>query len=122
MIKGSSKTFILIVSAVAAFVALLFLSTHYIEKGSEVKFSLLLANLKEDMSFFEVEKILGGKTERTLTEQHDVEEWGTIKDSRITQECNLHMFLRTDVIPHRFILVYEDKKTHIVRRITWKNT
>jgi hypothetical protein len=121
MIKGNLKIFILIVSAMAAFVALLFLSMHYIEKRSEAKFSLLLASLKEGMPYSEVEQI-PGKTQRTLTEQHDVEEWGTIKDSRIINDCNLHMFLRMDVIPHRFILIYEDKKTHKVQHIAWKYT
>jgi hypothetical protein len=49
-----------------------------------------------------------------------VEGWGTIKDSNITAECNLHMFGRHDVIPHRYILVYEDKKNHTVRLATTK--
>jgi hypothetical protein len=96
---------------------------RYIEKRSQAEFSQLLTSLKEGMPFSEVEEILGkNPPHRILTEQHDVEEWGTIKDSTITRECNLHMFLRMDVIPHRYILVYEDKKTHLVRRVTWKYT
>jgi hypothetical protein len=92
-----------------------------IQTKSEAKFSILLKNLNVGMPYSEVERILG-KPGRTLTNQNDVEEWGTIKDSSITSECDLHMFLRMDVIPHRFILIYEDKKDHTVRLVTTMGT
>lgn len=117
-----NKTKKLIVSSVitvAAIIAII-ISIHimkYIQTKSEAKFSILLKRLNVGMPYPEVEQILG-KPYRTLTNQNDVEEWGTVKDNSITSECNLHMFARGDVIPHRFILIYEDKQNHTVRLVT----
>ncbi len=115
---------IIIVVGIGVSVALLFLgifTVNYIEKRSDAKIDMLLKKLPEGMLYSEVEQILG-EPYKTLTNQIDVENWGTIKDSKITAECNLHMFLRLDVIPHKFILVYEDKKNHTVRLVTIKGT
>ena len=122
MIKAKVKLIvIIIVIIITAFAGLIVLSAfalNYVQKKSQAKFSRLLSTLDETMSYPEAEQILGKPT-RTFTERKDVEEWGTAKDNKITEECNLHMFLRMDVIPHRYILIYEDKKTHLVRLVTW---
>jgi hypothetical protein len=116
------KSILASVIIVAVLLVSLVLIIRYIEKKSEAKFFLLLSEFKEGMPYSKVEEILSRKPERILTEPNDVEEWGPIKDSKITQECILHMFLCVDVIPHRFILIYEDKKIHTVRYIDWKYT
>jgi hypothetical protein len=121
MTKSNLKVFISAIATLALLAVLLLLFMHYIQKKSEARFTILRESLKEGMTYSEIEQILG-KPQRTLTGQKDVEEWGDIKDIGITRECDLHMFIRMDVIPHRFILIYEDKKTHIVRRVTWKYT
>jgi len=118
------KNLKIIIVVGGVFVALLFLgifTVNYIQKRSDAKFDMLLKKLNEGMQFSKVVQILG-EPDRTLTNQNDVKEWGTIKNSNITTECNLHMFLRMDVIPHRYILVYEDKKNHTVRLVTTKGT
>jgi hypothetical protein len=114
----------LITGAVAIIIllsGLLLFFMHVIQRKSETKFNALLASFKVDMPYSEAEHILNSPS-RALTEQKDVEEWGDFKDDKITSECNLHMFLRMDVIPHRFILIYEDKSTHTIRRVSWKYT
>ena len=114
---------IIIVVGICVFVAVPFLgifTLNYIEKRSDAKIDMLLERLNEGMPFSKVAQILGREPDRTFTNQNDVEGWGTIKDSNITAECNLHMFGRHDVIPHRYILVYEDKKNHTVILVTTK--
>jgi hypothetical protein len=114
------KVFISLVVIMAVAIVTLIISIpilKYIQTRSEAKFSIFLKNLNEGMPYSEAERILG-KPGRTLTNQNDVKEWGTVKDSSITSECNLHMFGRYDVIPHRYILIYEDKKDHTVRLVT----
>ena len=101
---------------------LLFLVIHSVQKKMEGSFNRLISKLKEGMPYSEAELIIGENQDRVLTEKKDVEEWGTVKDTKITQECILHMFLCTNVIPHRYILIYEDKKTHTIRYVTWKHT
>jgi hypothetical protein len=121
MNKSNLKAIVSAVAAIVFLLVLLLLFMHYIQKRSETRFTVLLASLKEGMPYSEAERILG-KPQRTLTEQHDVAEWGTVKDGVITQECDLHMFIRMDVIPHRYILIYEDKKNHTVRLVAWEHT
>ena len=124
MIKNTK--IVIVVLCICILAALLSLglfaiAMNNIKKRSNAKLDMLLEKLNEGMPYSEVEQILG-EPYKTLTNQIDVENWGTIKDSKITAECNLHMFLRLDVIPHKFILVYEDKKNHTVRLVTIKGT
>ncbi|MHC4174250.1 MAG: hypothetical protein ACYTBX_09395 [Planctomycetota bacterium] len=119
----AKKYWALLVISICVFVVVPFLgifTLNYIYKRSDAKIDMLLERLNEGMSFSKVAQIFGRKPERTFTSQNDAEEWGTIKDSNITAECNLHMFGRHDVIPHRYILVYEDKKNHTVKLVTTK--
>jgi hypothetical protein len=87
----------------------------------------LLASFKIGQPYSEAEKVLG-EPYLTLTEPEDVKNWGNfifwakIKNDKIYTECNLHMFLRMDFMPHRFILIYENKKTHLIEDIAWKYT
>jgi hypothetical protein len=114
----------IIVVGIGIIVALLFFGIfvfHNIKKSSDAKIDTLLKKLNEGTPFSKVVQILG-EPNRTLTNQNEVKEWGTIEDSHITTECNLHMFLRMDVIPHKYILVYEDKKNKTVRLVTTKGT
>ena len=114
----------IIIASIAIIVplsGLLFFVERITQKKSEARFNTFISNFKIGMPYSEAENSLG-KTFKTLTEQKDVEEWGDCKDSKITSECNLHMFLRMDVIPHRFILIYEDKNTHTIRRVSLKHT
>lgn len=108
---------VIIIAVVITTLIIPILVLKHIQTKSEAKFSILLKRLNVGMPYPEVEQILG-KPYRTLTNQNDVEEWGTVKDNSITSECNLHMFARGDVIPHRFILIYEDKQNHTVRLVT----
>jgi hypothetical protein len=117
--KVSIYLVIIVAVAIIALITSIIISIpilKHIKAKSESKFSILLKGLNVGMPYSEVERLLG-KPGRTLTNQNDVEEWGTVKDSFITSECNLHMFGRHDVIPHRYILIYEDKKDHIVRLV-----
>jgi hypothetical protein len=112
------KLVILIIVVVTTIIISIIILKH-MQTKSEVKFSILLKRLNVGMPYSEVERILG-KPQRTLTNQNDVEEWGTVKDISTISECNLHLFGRFDVIPHRYILIYEDKKDHTVQLVTIK--
>lgn len=118
----AKKKILVPVTIFAVLIISLIAVLHSVKKKMDNQFFRLISELKEGMPYSEAELIIGEKPQRVLTEPKDVEEWGPVKDKNITQECNLHMFLRTNVIPHRFILIYEDKKTHKVRYVTWKYT
>jgi len=49
-----------------------------------------------------------------LTTAEDVEEWGTIKDKKINEDCDLYMFPYWGM-PHKYILVYVSKDSNEVR-------
>ena len=112
----------IIIACIGYFVVLpllAILTLHCISIRSQPKFDMLLEKLNEGMPFSEVKQILG-EPGMTFTDQNDIKERGNIKDSKIIEECNLHFFGRLDVIPHTFILVYEDKKNRTVRLVTTK--
>lgn len=121
MLKIHLKIIILSVATIILLSGLLLFVERITQKKSEARFNTFISNFKIGMPYSEAVRILG-RPYNTLTKQEDVEEWGDYKDSKITSECNLHMFLRMDVIPHRFILIYEDKNTHTIRRVSWKYT
>jgi hypothetical protein len=118
--SSTKKRILAPVAIVAVLACALFLIMHSVQRKMEDRFNLLLSKIKEGMTYSEAELIIGENPDRILTEKKDVEEWGTVKDTKITQECTLHMFSCTSVIPHRYILIYEDKKNHTVRHVAWK--
>ena len=115
------KAFIICICSTAVVVSLGLVAMNVLENRSDAKIDRLLAKLPEGMPFAEVREILG-EPYLTFKSQDDVMEWGTIKDGKITVECNLYLYLRLDLFPHKFILVYEDKKNLTVRFVTIKGT
>jgi hypothetical protein len=108
----------IVLASIGALIGAMFL----VEAESNARFFKLLAQFKVGQPYADVEHILG-QSYRTLTEPDDIKVWGEYsKDSNcnnLESECNLHMFLRMDFIPHKFIMIYENKKTHLVQCVTW---
>lgn len=70
------------------------------------------------MPLSEAELILG-KRSRVFTDPNEIVKWGTIRNKSAIEVCNLHMFPHLG-IPHRWILIYEDK-TKTVKYVTLKS-
>ena len=88
MNRGIAKKKILVpVTIFAVLIISLIVVMHSVEKKMEARFFRLISELKEGMPYSETELIIGEKPQRVLTEQKDVEEWGPVKDKKITQEC-----------------------------------
>jgi hypothetical protein len=85
---------------------------NYLEARSSAQLSLLLEEIKIGLRLPEVIKKLG-EPARVLTKAEDVEKWGTIKDKKVVEECNLYMFPYWGM-PHKYILVYVDKDSNEV--------
>jgi len=96
--------------------ALLFV-LDYSYTRSAARFSLELEKISVGTPFVNVVDMLG-KPSRSFTEESEIKEWSTIKTENIIKECNMHWF---DYLgfPHRFIVVYESKKTNRVELVTW---
>ena len=89
----------------------------YLHTRSAAKLSLILEDINEDMLFSEVKERLELNLHNSFTTKKEVEFWGTVKDKEILNNCNLHRFIYWG-LPHKFILVYEDKQTDRVRLVT----
>ncbi len=118
MSKDPVKSTALVIGAfIAAVLAVLFLF-DYIYNRSNARLAIRIQSVNIGMLYSDAEKILG-KPSRTFTDSKDVKDWGKIKNLDIIAQCNLYFFPDYG-IPHRYILVYEDKETHTVRYVGWK--
>jgi hypothetical protein len=109
---SNTKTFLIVVAIVLGFTLIAVLFVNYLGSRSSARLNLLLEKIEIGLPLPKVIERLG-KPARVLTKVEDIEEWGTIKDKKVLEACDLYMFPYQD-IPHKYILVYVTKNSNKV--------
>lgn len=103
------------------------LAIHILEVQSDKQLSRVLSEIKVGQDYNDVEKILG-KTDQSVIGPDEIQAWQYDDDHIVSgerkniNECSMHMFLRMDFQPHRYILIYENMKTNKVQCVGWRYT
>lgn len=122
MLKISSKLCLtigtLFIFIVVGLIGIVFLG-DYLKTRSAAQLCLLLQEIEIGLPLSEVPANLG-QPSHIFKKASDVAEWGTIEDITIIEKCDLYMYPHTG-IPHKYILVYVDKDTRLVRFVRLKS-
>lgn len=115
--KQTYRTILIIAILIVTIIFGILFVLDYSYTRSAARLAIKLQKINVGMSFENVLDILG-KPSRSFTKESEIKEWGPIKTENIVKECNMHWFAYLGS-PHRFIVVYESKKTNKVELVTW---
>ncbi len=88
----------------------------YLKLRSSVRFSLLLQNITVGSLLSDLPDDLGEPI-HTWTKPADIEAWGSIKGAGIPKNCDLHVYEYWWGLSVRYILIYTDKQSNVIRHV-----